>query len=42
MCLHVTEYVPENVLLTSADVAYLDRRKEAHTLNVMYKNVEKE
>ena len=34
--------MPENVLLTSADVAYLGRRREAHILNYMYKNKEKE
>ena len=42
MCLHITGDVPENVLLTSADVAYLGRRREAHILNYMYKNKEKE
>ena len=34
--------MPENVLLTSADVAHLGRRREAHILNYMYKNKEKE
>ena len=34
--------MPENVLLTSADVAYLGRRREAHILNYMYENKEKE
>ena len=41
MCLHITGNVPENVLLTSADVAYLGRRREAHILIYMYKNKEK-
>ena len=41
MCLHLTGDVPENVLLTSADVVYLDRRREAQILNCMYKNKEK-
>ena len=35
MCLHI-------LLLTSADVAHLGRRREAHILNYMYKNKEKE
>ena len=38
MCLHMTGDVPENILLTSADVAHLGRRREAHILNYMYKN----
>ena len=42
MCLHITGDVPENILLTSADVAHLGRRREAHILNYMYKNKEKE
>ena len=42
MYLHITGDVTENVLLTSADVAYLGRRREAHILNYMYKNKEKE
>ena len=42
MCLHVTGDVPENVSLTSADVVYLDRRREAHILNFMHKNKEKD
>ena len=42
MCLHITGDVPEDILLTSADVAHLGRRREAHTLNYMYKNKEKE
>ena len=42
MCLHITGDVPDNILLTSADVAYLGRRREAHILNYMYKNKEKE
>ena len=42
MCLHITGDVPENILLTSADVAHLVRRGEAHILNYMYKNKEKE
>ena len=42
ICLHIKGDVPENVLLTSADVAHLGRRREAHILNYMYKNKEKE
>ena len=42
MCLHITGDMPENILLTSADVAHLGRRREAHILNNMYKNKEKE
>ena len=42
LCLHITGDVPENILLTSADVAHLGRRREAHILNYMYKNKEKE
>ena len=30
ICLHITGDVPENVLLTSVDVAYLGRRRVAH------------
>ena len=42
ICRHITGDVPENGLLTSADVAYLGRRREAHILNYMYKNKAKE
>ena len=42
ICRHITGDVQENGLLTSADVAYLGRRREAHILNYMYKNKAKE
>ena len=42
MRLHITGDLPDNILLTSADVAHLGRRREAHKLIYMYKNKEKE
>ena len=36
ICLKVGEAIPENILLNSARIAELDKRRTAHLLNYMY------
>ena len=36
LCLKVGEDVPENILLKSTNIAFLDKRRYAHLLNYMY------